>query len=156
MEFGPPEVYGRVTFCDDIRFEADGRVSLMGCFAGEIIFPGQFPLTVPKLGVNIQFFELPESEKKNLILEVFFPGDPALQPSFASEIDTANFIHNKSASDSSDQDTRRSISFNLVLSPVNIKQEGHIRAQVKKGENIYRIGRVRVSAQAFILAPTSN
>lgn len=156
MEFGPSEVYGNVTFCDDIRIELDGRVSLIGCFVGEIIFPGQFPLTVPKLGINIQFFELPESEKKNLFLEVLFPGDSDLQPSFVSQIDVANLTDKTNASNLTDQDTRRCVSFNLVLSPVNIRQEGYIRARVKKGQNIYRIGRVRVSAQAFILPPISN
>lgn len=36
------------TFCDDIRHEIGGKISLIGCYAGDMIVP-VFPITLPKL-----------------------------------------------------------------------------------------------------------
>lgn len=39
------------TFCDDIRHEIGSKVSLIGCYAGDMIVP-VFPITLPKLCIH--------------------------------------------------------------------------------------------------------
>jgi hypothetical protein len=40
-----------VIFCDDIRHELGGKISLMGCYS-EIMYVPDFPITLPKLCVH--------------------------------------------------------------------------------------------------------
>lgn len=53
------------TYCDDIRHEVNGKLSLIGCYAGEMYVPS-FPVTLPRLCVhftlttpNVEPFEGP-------------------------------------------------------------------------------------------------
>lgn len=149
MEFGPPIVFGRVVFCDDVRTELDGKVTLIGCYNADMVFPTSFPALLAKLGFYIQFFEMPDSANEKLKLEVFFPGDATDKPSMVSELPQLEMIMPEEVNARRDEDTRKVLAFNFVLSPVNISEEGYIRVQLSKGENVYRIGRIRVSSNLY-------
>lgn len=41
-------------FCDDVRNEVGGKLSLMGCYSGELSVPS-FPMTLPKLCMHFSF-----------------------------------------------------------------------------------------------------
>lgn len=147
MEYGPPDIFGRVVFCDDIRTEIDGKITLVGCYSADMVFPAPFPALLAKLGLYIQFFEKPDEVSEKLKLEIFFPGDSKDTPSMVSEIPQIEVLLPKEVSATRDADTRKVTSFNFVLSPVNITQEGYIRVQLSKGEDVYRIGRIKVSSK---------
>jgi hypothetical protein len=51
----PPEIVGYTTFCDDIRFEVDGKVSLIGSYNGVMNIRGEFPATLPKFAMSTVF-----------------------------------------------------------------------------------------------------
>tara|TARA_R110002072_G_scaffold113009_2_gene242425 strand:+ start:1214 stop:1639 length:426 start_codon:yes stop_codon:yes gene_type:complete len=48
----------QATFCDDIRHEIGGKVSLIGCYANHLFSEG-FPLTAPKLCVHLRILTDP-------------------------------------------------------------------------------------------------
>lgn len=39
-------------YCDDIRFEQNGKVSIIGTFGGAVLLPA-YPATLPKLGIVV-------------------------------------------------------------------------------------------------------
>ncbi|MGI3164962.1 DUF6941 family protein [Pseudooceanicola sp. 200-1SW] len=47
------EPYGVATFCDDIRHEANGKITLVGCYAGELIFGSKAPAVLPTFAALI-------------------------------------------------------------------------------------------------------
>ena len=77
------QTYGHTIFCDDIRHELNGKVTLVGCYSGDMEFPVPGPVLYPKLGawVNILipieikfskvrlFVEKLEGDVKNLIFD---------------------------------------------------------------------------------------
>ena len=50
------EPYGTTVFCDDIRHEINGKLTLVGCYSGEMNFNGPPPGLLPSFGalVNIR------------------------------------------------------------------------------------------------------
>ena len=148
MEYGPPETFGRVTFCDDIRNEVDGKVTLVGCYGADMVFPYPFPVLLPKLGLAVQFAEKTDAKSEALKLEIFFPGDPDDTPSIAVDVPPIEVVTPPEVLAQRDDDTRKMGSINLILSPVNILSEGQIRVRIAKGDSKYRIGKIRVSTAA--------
>ena len=47
------DAFGLTIFCDDIRSEIDGKISLIGCYTGRMMIGGEFPVILPKLGLSI-------------------------------------------------------------------------------------------------------
>jgi hypothetical protein len=42
-------------FCDDIRFEMDGKLALVDSSLGEMTVRGDFPATLPKFAISTVF-----------------------------------------------------------------------------------------------------
>lgn len=145
MEYGPSETFGRVTFCDDIRNEVDGKTTLVGCYGADMVFPTPFPVLLPKLGLAVQFAEKADSKSGPLKLEIFFPGDPENTPSISADLPPIEIVPTSDELAQRDDDSRKMILFNLVMSPANILSEGQIRVRIVRGDDIFRIGRIRVS-----------
>jgi len=51
------EAYGVTVFCDDIRHEVNGKMTLVGCYASELNFSGPPPGVLPTFAalVNLRF-----------------------------------------------------------------------------------------------------
>lgn len=142
--FGPPDTFGKVTFCDDIRQEIDGKITLVGCYGADIVVNSTFPVVIPKLGIFVQFWDLLESPREPMRLEILFPGDPDEKPSVVVELPVVETPLVENPEVPNDEDSRRGIGMNMVMSPVAMQSIGRIRVQIKKGDDIYRIGRIKV------------
>lgn len=49
-----PQIEGETVFCDDIRHEVNGKVSLIGCYASILNFSGPAPSILPTFGAYVQ------------------------------------------------------------------------------------------------------
>ena len=45
----PSTPTGSTIFCDDIRYEINGKVTLVGVYAADMVLPNDFPVTLPKI-----------------------------------------------------------------------------------------------------------
>lgn len=67
------EPFGVTIFCDDIRFELNGKISLVGCYSTEILFhdpaPGVLPTFAALINVRIPIGIEYESIQVRAILE---------------------------------------------------------------------------------------
>lgn len=61
-------------FCDDIRHEIGGKMTLVGCYAGEMII-NELPAVLPKLCAQITVFTPFDRPFERLILRAFINGD---------------------------------------------------------------------------------
>jgi hypothetical protein len=67
--------YGYSIFCDDIRNEAGGKLSFIGCYNGVIFISGQFPLVLPKLCVHTHIFSPASQPFSSIVVRCYLPGD---------------------------------------------------------------------------------
>ena len=52
--------YGMTIFCDDIREELSGKISLIGVYGGDLVVNAPFPLWLPRICFLINAFFNPE------------------------------------------------------------------------------------------------
>ena len=73
--------YAYVTYCDDIRHEVDGKFSLMGVYGKNLLVFGDFPITLPKFIIVINYLDDPDNPPDSIKIRVYFPGDDLDNPS---------------------------------------------------------------------------
>src|SRR5215469_71646 len=87
MKVVPPSTpTGHTVFCDDIRYEVSGKITLVGVYAGEMGFVGEFPVTLPKLCLRIIYTEKPNESDEPVEVRVYLPGDPNEAPTYKLEL----------------------------------------------------------------------
>jgi hypothetical protein len=133
---------GYTIFCDDVRHELGGKITLVGVYRSEMLVHGKLPIVLPKLGIAILLQTPVEGPFQRLKLMIYMPGDDEKAPSFSGELELAQ---QQAPSDVSEADDHwLAVNSEIVLSSVKIKQEGYIRVlAVADGEPI-RIGALRV------------
>ena len=67
--------YGYSIFCDDIRNEAGGKLSFIGCYNGVIFISESFPLVLPKLCVHVHILSPASRPFRSITVRCYLPGD---------------------------------------------------------------------------------
>lgn len=136
--------YGHVVFCDDVRQEIDGKLTLVGVYNGNLTVFGGFPAVLPRLCVvtwlNGPLADLMTCSK--IILAGAPLGDvrpeldlgEKLKPSFASN-DAA----------------RRKLTAILPLAPCTLYKAGAIAVNAETETGMLTIGKLEVT-----VAPTEE
>jgi hypothetical protein len=139
--------WGFSLFCDDIRAEVGGKMSIMGTYQADIIFPTNqdFPLTLPKFCILIKYYEVLDVFTDDIAISVFLPGDVKDAPTIVlpiSRLSLAKPTFPYPLED--DQERVFNITFPLALSPLTIKQEGFVKVRAKCGSTTTNLGSLMV------------
>jgi hypothetical protein len=144
--------WGFSLFCDDIRGEIGGKLSVMGIYQSDMIFPPTqtFPFNMPKFCVLIKYYENLNTFTDDIAIRVFLPGDASDSPTVVLPFPRASLGQpDFSYALEEDQERIFNLSFPLVLSPCLIKQEGFIKVRAICGTTTTRLGSLRIrKAQA--------
>jgi hypothetical protein len=132
---------GYTIFCDDIRREVGGKLTLVGIYRSEMVIPADLPIVLPKLGLAILVQALTKAPLNKFKLLIYLPGDTE-SPSLTAEL-VARQQSMRSFETTEDKDVAATFT-ELLLSPVEIKQEGHISARIEIEGKIFPIGSLRV------------
>jgi hypothetical protein len=139
-------IKGFVTFCDDIRQELGGKITLVGCYIGEMTVHGQAPAKLAKLGLQAKLVFPAETAPRKIDVRVdFVPGDKTL---FEATLDIPEAEHKKALERVEPDGTGDEPQFGLVqhtiLTPLEIPGEGRIRVRaVVDGETV-KLGSLRI------------
>jgi hypothetical protein len=136
--------YGHVVFCDDVRREIDGKLTLVGVYNGNLTVFGGFPAVLPRLCVvtwlNGPLADLMTCTKITLAGAPLGDARPELdlgeklKPSFASK-DVA----------------RRQLTAILPLAPCTLHEAGAIAVNAETENGMLIIGKLEVT-----VAPTEE
>jgi hypothetical protein len=141
--------WGFSLFCDDLRLELGGKISVMGIYQAEMVFPQNmgFPLSIPKLCIFIKYYEVPGSLTDDLEVRIFVPGDGEDIPSVvmpfpravieSTRVDTIFPLEG-------DQERVHNMTFPVTLSPFTIKQKGWIKVRIVCGGLVTNMGSLMV------------
>jgi hypothetical protein len=80
--------WGFSLFCDDIRAEVGGKMSIMGVYQADMIFPTNqdFPLAVAKFCILIKYYEVLGFFTDDIAISVFLPGNAKDTPTIVLPI----------------------------------------------------------------------
>jgi len=129
-------IRGYTLFCDDIRQEIGGKLSIMGLYQTHLHISPGLPAVLPKFSMYIQFRLFPEESKEDFSLKVFFetsedvllleqtvpyPEEVAAEPMFEPDsFHLANLIIN--------------------LAPFEIKEAGRLKVRMYQSGLEYKLG----------------
>ena len=140
-ELEAPEISGYTVFCDDLRFEVDGKITLVGSYHGVMLVREAFPVTLPKFAMSVAFNQRKTVFEPKLRLKVFLPGDDKDEPSIVVEIeppvDSPTF-----SSDRPNIGARA----NIVLAPLVLNSPGLIKVRIERRGELHPVGTLTVVA----------
>lgn len=150
MTATPREPWGFSLFCDDVRFELGGKMSVAGIYQADMVFPAEqsFPIILPKFGIFLKYYELQDSSlTADILVRIFLPGDQNDAPSvvlpFNRSLLTAAAPPRRYDLEP-DQERVFNITYPIVFSPLMIKQEGFIKVRALSGETTTKLGSLMI------------
>src|SRR5690349_19594230 len=126
--------YGVAIFCDDIRFEQQNKISLIGCYGPDLIVSGPLPVVLPKLCVMIS---VRTSAERYPAIKIFalMPGqsDPVVILQQEEEKDEFRSSLTPEVLEKNQVEPLRAIIIPWAISPFFVEKEGFIRIRMDYG-----------------------
>lgn len=153
------EAYGITTYCDDIRQEVGGKLTLVGCYSNEMTVFGAAPAALPIFCAiaNLRVPITQEFRRIEFALSQEFDGvqKEILRDGFDAPIRTGG---DASDSPSGEKATDRqfSIVFPMKIAPLLIEGDGLIRCRAYIDGTEIRLGSLKVKVQALEEVPDAH
>lgn len=142
-EISWPNPYGFTQFCDDVRQEIGGKLTLVGCYQAELrlaVIPG----AILQLHLLVHYFEDSSDAATPLELLIFMPGDAEESPTIRVEI-PAREPPPRPPELVPGEDWRTGLMMPLLIAPFQATQEGSLKVRMKRGDDIVRLGSLRIA-----------
>jgi hypothetical protein len=139
------KAWGTTVFCDDIRQEVGGKVSLIGIYAGDMNVHVDFPYVAPKFGLWIKYFEVPDTHDEDAKLRVYLPGE--IDPSIEADIPLREVRNKTLIAPPSEQDSEQwlMLQMPILVTPLVLRQPGQIKVRLEIGGEVVRLGTLAIT-----------
>jgi hypothetical protein len=140
--------YGHAIFCDDIRSEAGGKLSFIGCYNAVMLTTQQFPLVLSKFCIHFHVFSPATQPYTSVTARCYVAGES--DPIAEEPIDVPGLREQQSLLDGLPKDTDAPpyivVASSLVFSPLEIRQPGLIRicVEINKSADELHLGALQV------------
>lgn len=137
--------FAHATYCDDIRQELGGKLTLVGVYGGSLLVPS-FPVILPKLCLVLQIVTSADSPLKELKIRV--RKDESIIAEGELEVGDLQAGFEAVATDSdetaAEADSRFIISAHFVFSPIKFDEPGAIRVRVETENGELKANALRI------------
>ncbi len=140
-----PTPSGFCIFCDDIRHEINGKSSLIGIYGNQLLPLGPFPIMMPKLCVDVNYYQNEDDEKLALKIQVVFAAGS--EEKLLSEISIpSNEFQNAPPPIPPEPGDQPLITGRIPFEFIAyvIEKAGRIRVLVHRGDDVLRIGSLSI------------
>lgn len=143
------KAYGTTVFCDDIRFEASGKLTLVGCYTGELNFigpaPGRVPIFAALVSLRVPKGVLVEKVDLRVIKELNAERDEIFQAEFEISKDEFQKVF-EPIDGGGDVEKIMSMTIPIQWSPLEFSNEGFIKVRAYlNGETEVRLGALKIN-----------
>jgi hypothetical protein len=141
------EAHGITTFCDDIRFEYQNKLSLIGCYGTDLLLHEKPPTSLPKLCALVSVRMPPSTLPKGRLL-VFTPGQS--DPYFVHDLpaDEGEFRYDRELRKEMEADgvvPLRGFNLPLRFAPLFVQTTGFIKVRlIYDGRFEFKIGTLNI------------
>jgi hypothetical protein len=140
-----PSPFGYVIFCDDVREEVGGKLTIVGAYGADMVIAAILPVTIAKFAMVVKYFERPGESTEPVRIEVYFPGDEEGKPATALDLPVEEIRNMPPPKGYKNEDLRIGTTFQVLFPPTVFQTEGFVRVQAIRGQDIVRLGRLRVT-----------
>jgi hypothetical protein len=150
--------YGYSIFCDEIRNEAGGKLSFVGCYNAVMFTTSKFPLTLPKFCVHFHIFSPATQPYESVLARCYLPGET--KPVAEESIAVPGLREQQALLESLPKDGSAPpyivVAASLVFSPLEISEPGliHVRAYINGGPDELHLGSLQVQSAYWSAAPS--
>lgn len=153
MKLQPSQnVRGYTDFCDDVRHEIGGKLTLVGVYGSSMLIHEPFPATLPKLCLSITYFERVNAISGPVQVRIFLPGNRADEPDMELTLpiesmrrDAQIAGHNNKVLERPEEGEPTLIArFPIVISPFEIEEPGNLRVRVVADGKVFRFGSLNI------------
>lgn len=138
--------FGYTIFCDDIRNEVGGKHSYIGIYNGELFIAGDFPTTLPKLGLAIHFKEPHYASTDPVTFKIFMPEDAEDAASIEGSLPIDEARKEAALLNPTKEPGKMiSMQMHVVLSPLPLNGPGRIKIRAYRGGREFKLGTLRLS-----------
>jgi hypothetical protein len=139
--------WGFSLFSDDIRQELGGKLSVMGIYQADMIYPEAttFPIIVPKFAILVKYYEIKDAFSDDIIIRIFLPGDTRDSPSIILPMSRAGLMSalpERPLED--DQERVFNLTYPVIMQPLAVKEEGFVKVRVASGAIITNLGSLMI------------
>lgn len=144
-----PNVWGRALFCEDVRRETSGQISLIGCYTSGIATP-KLPVILPKLAVYVELMQMASVARREMMVRGYLPGATADKPFFESRV----FVEGEVVIQTPNLDVVddlypgdrivRAVTV-AICSPIRLTRSGRIIVRAFDDEHYYPLGSMAVT-----------
>jgi hypothetical protein len=144
------EPYGHSIFCDDIRSEAGGKLSFIGCYNAVMFASPMFPIVLQKFCVHIHIFSPATQPYRSVMVRCYVPGQDDPIANVAIDVPGLRDQQKMLAilPDNGDAPPSIVVAASLVFAPLEIIRAGmiNVRALINDGPNELQLGSLQVAA----------
>lgn len=148
MIINPSLPSGFVTFCDDIRHEVTGKMTLVGVYGGQMIVGGTLPITLPQICAVITFRFLPPTEPIKPVIKIFMSGQDDLLFMMETDITPTQAATAVAEVARAEVDPDRVSFAQIVITPqiqgLVIREAGTLKVRAYIGEDEIRLGTLSI------------
>lgn len=140
------KAWGFALFCDDVRAEVGGKLSFMGLYQTEMLFPDnlRLPTLLPKLVVVIMYYEIRDSIPEELTFKITYGDEGVILAEVPiSRKDILSGQIQDTALPESAEDTERVLNVRLpvTFSPFRLEKMGRLRVRAHYSDGkVLRLG----------------
>ncbi|HUV96143.1 MAG TPA: hypothetical protein VMV98_01620 [Acidobacteriaceae bacterium] len=145
--------YAHSTFCDDIRHEVGGKLTLVGIYAGDLLVP-TFPCVLPKLCLVLNILTSRSQPFQRLKIRILKDEETLAEGELPMQDLTAS-VSDAIPEDGESDETKRLLGMtaHFVFSPLKLDGPGVIRVFVETEDEEMRAPGLRIAQmQAISLA----
>jgi hypothetical protein len=137
--------WGVSLFCDDIRQEIAGKVSLIGIYGQDMVVHGEFPALYPKLCIYVAYYEVSNIFKDDLSLRAYLKtseDEKLINTVDVSRKDVEEAAARSPQNSLADRDSERVniLRVPVVFSPFSIPSECVVKVRMHCGEAVTKLG----------------
>ncbi len=143
--------FGYSIFCDDIRNEAGGKLSFIGCYNGVIFVPPKFPLVIPRFCVHLQIFSPAQNPYSSITARCYTPSIET--PIFEAPVETPPEADQQALLAGLGKESSAPLyivaATSLIFTPLQIHEPGllRVRAMIDGEDEELRLGSLRIEAR---------
>ena len=135
--------YGIVTYCDDIRMEVGGKLTLVGCYTGEMTVFGVVPLALPTFCAFVNFRVPIETDFDRIDVKLLHDVGEVSRVLASADFKNPK-VENELEGVNKKFGQHVSINLPIKLSPFLIEGEGFVRCRAYIDEIEYKLGSLRI------------
>jgi hypothetical protein len=134
---------GCTIFCDDLRQETSGKITIVGAYSGGMQITGEMPVIIPRFSAMIMLWLDPDTSRKDVLLKILYETDEGEESEVFSkplQVGKEN-VTNPMPKKRPDHLEIRAM---IQLGNVEIDRAGRFKARIYDGDDEIRVGTLRV------------